>query len=406
MIIKDKVFIISSNVDDSIKKSTLSSDVIIFNTFKEFESYVDSTPIQTSMIIINSKDLPFTNNSMVRLLNMLDSTFVSLSGYVYYMVDDIEIKDKVDTLCKTNDRYLKLKCIYSSTLYAKDVADILSGEALSTKSTVTVVKTYRVRASDYIRSQKDKEGINYADSYVSDEDELSGIEDEKIPVDSVYTKESKAKRHIVCCNSIKERTAWVILKAQYMSMSGKTLILEKDIDYHTMYDMLSKSDIEYELFEIKDLFRDCSDLITSIRSSKARLIFVGSKERINYDYDIIMNTLIYNLEDYLDYYIYETELSQIPYGAKVDIVIPSTVPDILKSGLEMSTIPKFNDVLFIGLEATSYGSVSLSESEFNSLLTDLFQENIIHSAVVKINGLVLKKEVGLGGILMYTGYNN
>lgn len=401
MISKERVFIISSNVDDSIRNSSIYSDIKIFKTFKEFEDYVNITPIDASMIIVNSKDLLFTNNSMNRLVNIEESTFVSLSGFIYYMVDDIEIKDKVEVICKKNG-YYKIKPIYSVTLHAKDVADILSGESLSSKDTVTEIKTYRVRASDYIRSQKDKEGLNYDDNYVSDEDELSGIPDEPMPEDLRATKVFKAERHVVCSNSLRERTSWVALKAQYLSLNGKVLILERDIEYHTLYDILSKIEIDIEFFDIIDIFRDCSDVISQIKASKSKLIFVGSKNRVSYNYDVLMNILISNLEDSLDYYIYETELSQIPYGSKVDVVFPTTVPEILRSVNLMSNISSYNDIKFIGLNLTNLGIVSISDYEFKSLLKEIFQENEINSVVIKLQGLLLRKEVGLGGVFMYS----
>lgn len=400
MITKEKVFVISSNVDDSIRNTSIYSDVTIFKTFTEFEHYVDITPIDVSMIIVNSKDLQFTNSSMTRLVNVINSTFVTLLGPLYYMVDDEEVKRKVDELCKRND-YTSIKAIYSPTLNAKDVADILSGESLSSKETVTEIKTYRVRAADYIRSQRDKESLAYEEEYQSDEDRLSGIPDEKMPEDLRATDVRKAVRHTVCCDTIRERCTWVTLKAQYLALDGKVLILERDIEYHTLYDMLSKLEVDFEFFDILDIFRDCSDVINQIKASKSRLIFVGSKNRVEYTYEVLMSILVSNLEDHIDHYIYETELKQIPYGSKVDVVMPTNVPEIFKCVNSMSSISSYSDIFFIGLDITNLGIVSISESEFRILLKEIFQENNIKSVVIKLRGLLLRKELGLGGVFMH-----
>lgn len=400
MITKEKVFVISSNVDDSIRSTSIYSDVTIFKTFTEFEHYVDITPIEVSMIIVNSKDLPFTNSSMTRLINIVSSTFVSLLGPLYYMVDDEEVKRKVDELCKKNG-YTDIKCIYSRTLHAKDVADILSGESLSSKETVTEIKTYRVRASDYIRSQRDKESLTFDQEYQSDEDQLSGIPNENMPEDLRATDIRKAVRHTVCCDTVRERCAWVTLKAQYLALDGKVLILERDIEYHTLYDMLSKLEIDFEFFDVLNIFRDCSDVINQIKASKSRLIFVGSKNRVQYSYEVLMSILVSNLEEDIDHYIYETELKQIPYGSKVDVVMPTSVPEIFKCVNSMSSISSYNDILFIGLDITNLGIVSITESEFKILLKEIFQENKINSVVIKLRGLLLRKELGLGGVFMH-----
>ena len=405
MLSKDRVFIVSSNVDDSIKSASIYSEVYVFKTFKEFEDYIDVTPIDASMIIVNSSDLPFTNNSMNRLVNVVNSTFVSLSGFLYYMVDDKDIEERVVTVIKKHNQD-KIKCLYSQTLHAKDVADVLSGESLSSKETVVELRTYRIRAADYVRSQKDKEGLNYEEAYVSDEDELSNIKDEPVPEDLRATDSKLAVRHIVCGDNIREVCSWVLLKAQYLALNGKVLILEKDIEYHTLFDMISKIQIPYDFFDIVDIYRDCYGVISQIKNSKSKIIFVGSKSRIKYNYDILMNILISNLRENLDFYIYQSELSKIPYGVSCDIIIPTTVPEILKAVNTMSNISSFDDLRFIGLDITNLGIVSINESEFKTLLQDLFRENSIKSVVVKIQGLILRKEVGLGGIFMHNQYNN
>ena len=400
MLNKEKVFIISSNVDDSIRSVSIYTDIFLFKTFKEFEDYIDITPIDASMIIVNSKDLQFTNSSMNRLVAVMNSTFVSIDRFIYYMVNDAEVKEKVDYLCKRNN-YPKIKCVYSETLYAKDVADILTGEALSSKETVTEIRTYRIRASEYVKSQKDKEGINYDDIYQTDEDMLSGIEDEPIPEDLRVSEVSTIERHTICGSNDRTTYSWAILKAQYLSMNGKVLLVEKDIEYHTLLDMLTKIDIDFEFYDIVDIFRDCLDVISRIKNSKSKIIFVGSKHKVSFNYEIILNILKDNLAEYIDDYIYISPIKMIPYGIKVDVVIPPTVPEVLKAVNNMSSISNFDDINFIGLDISNLGSICITELEFNSLLQEIFEYDKIHSFVAKVNGLIVRKEVGLGGILMY-----
>jgi hypothetical protein len=394
------IFIVSSNVDDTIRNSSIHSDIKVFKTFKYLEDYIEINPVDVDTIIINSKDLMFTNTSMNRIVNILNSTFVTLSGYLYYLVDDEEIKNKVDFLCIKNN-YNNIKCLYLSTLHAKDISDIITGESLQSKETITEIKTYRIRASDYIRQQKDKEGLNYSEIYETDEDELSNIKDESIPEDLRVSIKKRIERVTISGDYIKERTSWVLLKAQYLSTIGKVLLLEKDINYHILYDYMSKLEIDYEFFDISLLFRDCYDVISQIKSSKSKIILIGSKNRIQYNYDIILNILYSNLKEDLDYYIYETKLNEIPYGNVVDLVIPTNVPDILSSINNMSSILSFKDINFIGININKLGLINLSELEFTSILKESLQENEINSKVVETNGLILRKEIGLSGIFMY-----
>ena len=94
-------------------------------------------------------------------------------------------------------------------------------------------------------------------------------------------------------------------------------------------------------------------------------------------------------------------MSRIPYGTPVDIVMSTTVPEIFRSVNCMSSISDFKDVFFIGLNILNFGNVSISDGEFKTLLQELFQENNVKSVVVSVNGLLLRKEVGLGGVFMY-----
>ena len=402
MINKDNVYIISSNVDDSIKSVSSYLEVYIFKTFREFEEYIDITPITASMIIVNSNDLPFTNTSMNRLSNVINSSFVSLD-ILYYMVDDEVIKKKVEEVIKKN-HYTNIKCLYSKTLYAKDVADVLSGESLFSKETVTEIRTYRMRAEDYVL-KRDKNNLSYEDDYITDEDELSGISDVEIPENLRESDDKIVTRLNICSDNDKERCTWVFLKAQYLSLSNKVLVLEKDIEYHTLLDMVTKTDVDYEFYDISDFYRDCSDFLNRIRNSKDKLIIVGSISRIKYNYDIVLNILVSNLDDDIDYYIYESNLNQVPYGMPVDIVISNTIPDIFKSINNLTTISNFKDITFIGLEINNLGNVSLSEKEFKNILCEMFEYNDIKSVVVKTNGLLLRKEIGLGGIFMHNESN-
>ena len=401
MISKDRVFVISSNVDDSIKSVSLYSEVHLFKTFTAFENYVDVNPIDAETIIINSKDLPFTNSSMNRIVAILNSTFVALNGNMYYLVDDEQIKEKVDELCKRNG-YDKLKCLYLRTLYARDVASVLTGEALSSKETAVELRTFRIRAADYVRTKGEQESLDYSDKYITDEDELSGITDEPVPEDLRFSSKPKAVRCNICCNNLRERSVWVLLKAQYLAMNGKTLVLERDTDYHTLFDMLTKSDIDYEFFDVVDIIRDVSDVIQQIRSCRSKLIFIGTKARLKYNYDVLLDILMSNLDDNVDYYIYESTLNNIPYGVRVDIVTPTTVPELLRSLNEMSGISRFEDVTFIGLDITNLGSVSITESEYKAVLETILQENNIKSVVVRTRGIILRREVGLGGVFMHS----
>lgn len=402
MINKQKVIIVASNIDDSIKSNAPYLDIYIFKTFNNFNEYIETTPIDVQDIIISGTDLPFTNTSVDKMLNLINSPFVFLSGKIYYIVDDEAVKNKFDEFVEKAN-VTQIECILRKHIYTKDIVEVLTGDALSVKETVTKISTYRVRAEDYVRTQKDKEGFDYDDSYETDEDLLAPVEDEPIPEDLRPSTRHKALRQYICSDSLRERVTWALLKAQYLALSGKVLFIEKDNEYHTLMDMVTKlkEDIEFDYFDIRDLYKDCATFIRNIRNAKHNLIIVGSTTKLDYDYDVIYNLLVANLQEYLDYVIYETNLDAIPYGMKVDVVFPTTVPEILKGANNMSKIKDWDDIIFIGMDITKFGAVNLGNTEFKGLLEDVFQINNIQAKTVSIRGLKLIREVGIGGISMH-----
>ena len=87
MILKDKMFLIAGNIDDSIKSQTSVYEITLFKTFVDFEKYVDENPVIIETLVITTNELQFTNTNMIRLLNILNSPFLEIKGNVVYLVD-------------------------------------------------------------------------------------------------------------------------------------------------------------------------------------------------------------------------------------------------------------------------------------------------------------------------------
>lgn len=58
MISREKMFVVSEILDESIKSQTAVFDVRLFKTFVEFESYVEGTPIIINTLVVTSRELP------------------------------------------------------------------------------------------------------------------------------------------------------------------------------------------------------------------------------------------------------------------------------------------------------------------------------------------------------------
>lgn len=88
MVSREKMFIVASNLDDSIKSQTTVYDITLFKTFIGFERFIDSVPVIVDTIIITSDELKFSSSSMQRVYGILNSPFLRLTGNVVYLIDE------------------------------------------------------------------------------------------------------------------------------------------------------------------------------------------------------------------------------------------------------------------------------------------------------------------------------
>ena len=86
MISKDKMFIVSNIIDDSIKSAIVMYDITIFPTFEALEKYISEYPVVVDTIIVPETDLSFTSNNMQRLRDIIEAPFAKITGKVFYLI--------------------------------------------------------------------------------------------------------------------------------------------------------------------------------------------------------------------------------------------------------------------------------------------------------------------------------
>ena len=79
----------------------------------------------------------------------------------------------------------------------------------------------------------------------------------------------------------------VFFLAQYISMSSKVLIMERDTEYHMLTELVTKSGIECDIIYIDEFIDDIGGALTLVRASLKNLIVIGCKNRRKYDYNFI-----------------------------------------------------------------------------------------------------------------------
>ena len=404
MIAKEKLFLVAGNVDDSIKSITPVYDITIFSNFLKFEEYINTTPVVLGSIIVSEKELPFTSTNMSKLLDCLSAPFLKLNGPCIYLISEETPKSVVNEFLELND--IETIVIYQGDLSSRFIGDIISGAGRQADESETEVITYRMRASEYTMAQNVKKYQSDADKYLTDEDLLSEIPELPEPYTNTPPIDILTNIYYVVGKISMERSLFAFIEAQYLALTGKTVLVESDVQYHTLTDMILKSSATFEYIDISDFMTNCSEVIRTIKNSASRLIVLGCKERIRYDYDFIFDILISNLDGFVDYLVKECNFDQTPYSRNYNVVCGDTLPEILECISSLCYDVDEDRVIFIGIRTRDMGEINVSSVEMTDIVRILLEKERLTAQVVSAGGINLKGEQTVYDVLSIIGRGN
>ena len=263
-----------------------------------------------------------------------------------------------------------------------------------------------MRASDYIKYKQQQGYEDNERHYMTDEDLLAGIPDEVMPEMVTPQFDFKHKTYYIVGECGIERTLFTFVLAQYLSLEAKTLIVESDVRYHTLSDMVTKSGIKCELFKIEDLYRDAKRVLNKIKNSTEKLIVLTATERIEYDYSFVMDIVMSNTVGFIANFIQECSYNDAPYGRSYTIVCKNTVPEVLKCINSLKYDTPEDLVTFVGLQLNNVGPVNINTSEFKAIVNNLLGKNNLEAQVVRAKGVKLKGEDIIYDVLSLVGRGN
>ncbi len=401
---KAKMFIVASNIDESIKAVTPVYDITIFTTFVEFADYINNNPVIVDTVIVTETELPFTSVNMSNLLDVLSTSFLRLESKCIYLISNSTSKEVVQGFL--NDIDASVITCYQGDLSPRYISEIVNGSARESDESETEVITYRYRASDYIAQQNIKKYETDEEDYDTDEDLLSEVTPVDEPEIVIPTIDVLTNCFYVVGKQSMERALFTLLEAQYLSLNGKVLIIESDVEYHRLTDMVLKSDIEYEYIDIDDFYNNCSAVINKIKASISNFIFIGVKKRIKFDYDFIFDIVFSNLVGYVDYFIKECDFVQTPYSAHYNIICEDNVPAILECIESLRYDIEEDKVVFVGLRTRDMGALNVSSSEMRDLVQVLLGKENVRAEVLTAYGINLKGDSAVYDIFSIIGRGN
>lgn len=389
MAVNKTVVVISTLVDSTVREYQPDVDFILFHNLNELGEYIQTTPIRAETLYMTKDVFPLSavNSNLTYLLGLLDNPFLGVNRVVYITEKDSQELVSVNFILE--EKNIDNWSIMTGAMNREYVTSVINGTMDLDDWEPTRRAVYRTTKEAYFR-EKREEKQSLQEHYEPDDEYLSGIPDIDEVIEHVPDREAPCEvKHIVGIDCL-ERTSLVFLLAQYLSLSGKTVIVERDCEYHTMTELVTKSEVDCDLFLVEDLLRDPIKVLENIRRSQKHLIVVGSIERITYNYTFLVNVIVNNLMSDISYFLEEDTFNEVPEDIPYTIAIPSTCIGVFQT-TELIDRNYISKACFVGVNLNSLPEISIRGSETLTLiLQDVLDTTELSATVINITSLHLR----------------
>lgn len=209
----------------------------------------------------------------------------------------------------------------------------------------------------------------------------------------VHTNKAVCKQVNIAGLSIKERTIFAFIMAQYLSLSGKTLIIEKDFDYLILSNIANKSKADFLEILAEDIYENAQREILRIRNSDKKLIVIGTRKRVYRDYGFICSLLYNNLIQDIAYLVKENDFEELSDSAKYIVVLPNNTVDLLKTAMAIPVGYEYN-ARYVGVDILRIQELAIQNSkQMEIIIRDVLQiRSELHIPIFNISSLRLGGE--------------
>lgn len=402
---ENKIYLVANGLDESIKRFTPSYNITIFPDFPSLEAHVNSTPDIVYSIIISENVLPFNGANMTRLLKCVDSPFITVSNRVIYLIRSTTDKKAVNDFIQMTGR--DDICAYQGTITEQYIIGIINGKLRDDDEEEVEEVIYRYRAKEYAQDQKIQryESDNNAD-YKNDDDALAGIPETEEPIIFRAQTESHLVEYKVVGKPGFARTIFAFLEAQYLSLGGKTLIVESDVQYHRLTDIVLKTDIKYLYIDMTEVIQNIPEVLEKIYNTQEKLIVIGSKTNIQYNYNFITDLLADALGNAISNLVIECSYDMAPYQMNYTVVCEDTMPDVLECCQSLIYNVEKDRVAFVGIKQNRWQEYNLTSQELSDVVSTVLGVDEVLAQTITVEGSKLKQEVATYDLLSVIGRGN
>lgn len=389
MQIRKTAVVVSNMVDSTIKEYQPDVEFLIFKTIQDLSDYIERTPIRASVMYLTKDTMPdaFIRTNLTYLLDMLDNPFLRVDNIKYITEKDSPEISTFNYIIESKElsNWEVVKGSMTREYINAYINGILQGDDFQPKRKVV----YRMPRDAYYQEMRE-EKLSLKEPFETDEEYLKNIPDVEMPVEIMPETATPCDiKHIVGIDS-KERTALAFLCAQYLSLSGKTVILERDVEYHTLGTMVSRSGVEPLIILIPDLIQEPERWIDVIKHTDKSLICILTKKRVKYSYSFLVNVMYNNLIEDIRFFVREGSFQDTPANLKTTVSVPSNIIGILQTceQLDRGALLKSN---FVGVNLGDLPQMNIGSSEsIQVIIEDLLATKGVNVINVNISSLQLK----------------
>lgn len=394
--------VVSSYIDATIKEQQKDITFYLFKTLEELDEYIQKTPIRADTLFFSRDAIPLANTSLNYLVAILERVFFKVDHVVYITEQGSDEISSVKFLIKAKN-YDNWE-IVEGALTREYVTGIVSGAARQDQSTTKRKAVYRVPKKEYVRNKSRQTSLMEEVRYLDDDDLMQKMPDEKMPLYIPSEQTQVCVSYDIIGDNCEERTLYSFVMGQYLSTHGKTLLLERDWEFHRLGEEVTKSGVDCDIFYVDELYADATKVFDDIRHSKTNLIIVLNRKRMEYNYNFLFNLLYNNLDDYLMFAVREGYYGEEPTESKYTVVFPNKMCDVLDM-LQRVNMNFLRHTKFVGIHQNVLTELRMPTADsIRSVIEDILNSQEIASVeLLEMDSLKLgiDSNYDLGSALWY-----
>lgn len=379
------VIVISSYVDSTIREYQVDVRFHLFKTLDELDQYVEQTPLRADELFVTKEVFPNVNTSLNYFMQLLENPFLKVDKITY--ITEVNSPEIASVNYIIDQKKYENWEIVEGHLTREYVSGIINGNLRNEVLNPKRKAVYRIPRETYLKERlKNRDSLE--EEYEDDEKQLRNIPDMELPDSSISDSSNVCEIYKIVGADNDERTMFAFLTAQYLSFSGKTMILERDVDYHRLTEFVTKAELpNVMLVEVAELLSNPVQVIEKIRASSAKLIVVGAIRRVSYKYNFVLSILYNNLMSDVRYLVQEMSFEEAPSTEKYIAVFPSTIIGILNMA-ENINLTTVHNARFVGMDLHQLPALLINSSKaVSTILEDILEVQNISVQLIAVNSL-------------------